>query len=65
MAVPRIDVAEARQRLVADPSRLLVCAYDDEAKCRDNLLEGALTRQDFEGRVADLPRDREVVFYCA
>lgn len=52
---PRIQSGEA----------LLVCAYADEARCRSMQLEGSLTLQEFEARLPDLPKDREIVFYCA
>jgi hypothetical protein len=44
---------------------LLVCAYDDEAKCRRLLLKGAITLAEFKSRLPTLPQDREIGFYCA
>ncbi|MFZ5447427.1 MAG: rhodanese-like domain-containing protein [Thermodesulfobacteriota bacterium] len=44
---------------------LLVCAYDDEAKCRRLHLEGAITLAEFKTRIPTLSKDREIVFYCA
>jgi len=43
--VRRIPPDEARRRV--EDGALLVCAYDDEEKCRDMLLEG--------GKEANLP----------
>ena len=44
---------------------LLVCAYDDEAKFRRLRLEGAISLTEFKSRLRTLPKDREIVFYCA
>jgi hypothetical protein len=60
----RIDVAEAR-RNVANGNALLVCGYEDEAKCARIRLEGAISMREFEARAASVPKDREIIFYCA
>ncbi len=52
---PRVKSGEA----------LLVCAYADKDKCRRMQLEGALSLQEFQARLTDLPKDKEIVFYCA
>jgi len=59
--VRRIPPDEARRR--AENGALLVCAYDDEDKCRDMLLDGAITL----GRLRELEpaKGREIIFYCA
>lgn len=44
---------------------ILVCAYADEAKCRSLQLEGSLTFREFQARLPGLPKDQEIVFYCA
>ena len=62
--VARIDPETARRKM-KEGSAVLVCAYDDEEKCRKVALEGAMTLKQFEARAATLPRDREVIFYCA
>jgi len=58
----RIDAERARER-VQRGDALLVCAYDDEEKCRQFGLEEALTLAELQAR--DVPRDREIVFFCA
>ena len=64
MDVPRITVGEARERVAAGKA-LLVCAYDDPARCAPILLAGSLTMQEFRARRASLPREQEIVFYCS
>jgi len=61
----RIRPEEARRHRRADPNALLVCAYDSDEKCRQNWIDGAITLTDFRAREASLPKDREIVFYCA
>ena len=60
----RIDVAEARRKMTAGDA-LLVCGYEDEAKCARIKLEGAISMREFEAAAAGLPKDREIIFYCA
>ena len=60
---PRIPVEEARRKVVAGHA-LLVCAYDDD-RCKQLELEGSITRKELESRLRSIPRDAEIVFYCA
>ena len=62
--VPRIDVEESRRR-VAGSGALLVCAYADDAKCRQVGLQGATTLSELERRATSLPKDQELIYYCA
>jgi hypothetical protein len=63
--IPRIDVAEARRKVNSEGA-ILVCAYDDEAKCRTMNLEGSVSLTAFRSKLsAALPRDQEIIFYCA
>jgi rhodanese-related sulfurtransferase len=64
MEIERIDPVAARAH-VAGGQALLVCAYEDPEKCRRNHLEGALTLQELHAIEDELPRDREIIFYCA
>jgi rhodanese-related sulfurtransferase len=59
----RISPQEAKEHLKS--GALLVCAYDSEAKFRQNHLEGAISLDEFKAREGSTPRDREVIFYCA
>ncbi len=62
--IERISVEQAHQKVKANQA-LLVCAYDDEAKCRKVNLEGSLSLTSFQSRVASLPKTQEIIFYCA
>ena len=62
--VERITPLEAHTRVVAGQA-LLVCAYDDPARFAEIRLEGAISIQEFRARRAALPRDQEIIFYCA
>jgi rhodanese-related sulfurtransferase len=44
---------------------LLVCAYDEEEKFVKFRLEGAISLKELESQLPKLPKDREIVFYCA
>jgi hypothetical protein len=59
-----VSAGEAHER-VASGKALLVCAYRDERVCRKVQLEGSISLREFEGRLPKLPRDQEIIFYCA
>jgi len=59
----RVSPQEIYSR-VQSGEALLVCAYADEARCRNIQLEDSLTFQEFQARLPDLPQDQEIVFYC-
>jgi rhodanese-related sulfurtransferase len=61
--VERVSVEEARAAVEAGRA-LLVCAYDD-AKCARMRLDGSITLRELEQRAASLPKDQEIIFYCA
>jgi hypothetical protein len=62
--VERIEIDEARRRIARD-NAVLVCAYEDEARCKSLRLPGALTMSEFRAVAKALPRDHPVIFYCA
>lgn len=64
MHIQRIDPAQARTH-VSTGCALLVCAYDSQEKFLKNHLGGALSLQDLQMLEDELPRDREIIFYCA
>ena len=64
MTIERIDPETARAHLTSSQA-LLVCAYDDPEKCRENFIEGAIGLQEFAARAQQLPRTQEIIFYCA
>lgn len=62
--VERIDV-EISRRDVSGGRALLVCAYDDREKCRKMKLEGAIDMDELRARLPSLPKDQEIILYCA
>jgi hypothetical protein len=62
--VERVSVENARRAATAGRA-LLVCAYEDDAKCRQVALEGALSFSQFKAREGALSKEQEIVFYCA
>ncbi len=62
--IKRISVEEAHDKTTGQQA-LLVCAYEDEAKCRTFRLEGSISLSNFQSRVAALPKTQELIFYCA
>ncbi|MEJ2671382.1 MAG: ArsR family transcriptional regulator [Deltaproteobacteria bacterium] len=61
---PRITPQEIYPR-VQSGETLLVCAYDNDARFRQMRLKGAISLEDFKSRLPNLPKDQEIVFYCA
>jgi bifunctional DNA-binding transcriptional regulator/antitoxin component of YhaV-PrlF toxin-antitoxin module len=62
--VERISAGDARRR-VAEGRAVLVCAYEDEDRCRRLKLQGAHTLRELEAGMANLSRNQELIFYCA
>jgi hypothetical protein len=62
--VSRINVLEARQKTMAGKA-MLVCAYEEDEKCNQVALEGSIPLTQFQTRVASLPKEQELIFFCA
>jgi len=60
----RIFPKEARQKTNHE-SALLVCAYDDEEKFKQVHLKGAISLTEFKSKLSSLPKEKEIIFYCA
>ncbi len=62
--VTRITPEETFQKLRAGRA-MLVCAYESEEQCRNPQLDGAVFLSEFRAKLPALPKDQEIVFYCA
>jgi hypothetical protein len=62
--IERIGVTDAHQ-LVTAGQALLVCAYEDDAKCRMVNLGGSISLTSFESLVGSLPKTQNLIFFCA
>jgi hypothetical protein len=60
----RVPPQEVRHKVVSG-SVLLVCAYDDAQKFKQNHLQGAISLSEFKSRLASLSKDQGIIFYCA
>ena len=60
--IQRISAQEAHAKTKANQA-LLVCAYEDEAKCRVLNLEGSISLASFKSRAQSLPKSQEIIFY--
>lgn len=59
-----IDPTQAREKVQSGRARL-VCAYDDEDKCRKLLLDGATTMPRFRKEMQGISKDEEIILFCA
>ena len=64
MDIERISVEDAHRKVQANEA-LLVCAYDDDAKCRALGLDGSISLTDLQAKTASLPKSQEIIFFCA
>ena len=62
-AAQRINPQQAHRDM--DRGALLVCAYDDAQKFDDNHLEEAISLDELQSREKSLPKETELIFYCA
>ena len=60
----RITPQNAREKAEQEGA-LLVCAYEDDEKCRKLQLAGSTTMSGLRQRLQEIPVDREIIFYCA
>ena len=60
-----IAAQQAHDMLAKDPSVMLVCAYEKDEQFRQYDLEGAISLNEFRKRAISLPKDEDVIFYCA
>ena len=61
--VRRVTPREVRERMASGAPVRLVCAYDDEEKCRANALDGSIPLAELER--SDVDPSQQLVFYCA
>jgi rhodanese-related sulfurtransferase len=62
--IQRIPPKEVHDKVTAGKA-LLVCAYEEPVKFAQMHLEGAISIQEFRARRSSLPKDQEIIFYCA
>lgn len=60
--IERISAQQTYAKIKAGEA-LLVCAYEDEAKCRALNLEGSISFTSFKSRLQSLPKSQEIIFY--
>ncbi len=65
MAEPERISAEGAYKKMKAGTGIVVCAYEDENKFKTFHLEGALSFNEFKSKLPSLPKDQEMVFYCA
>jgi hypothetical protein len=63
-ATVRVSPEEIYPRVKSGAS-LLVCAYDSEETCGSMRLEGSIFLNDLKSRISQVPKDQEIIFYCA
>jgi rhodanese-related sulfurtransferase len=65
MIEPARIAPEATRKKVLAGTALLVCAYERDDKFSRMHLEGALSLREFKHIAPSLPKEREIIFYCA
>jgi hypothetical protein len=64
MPAVRMSPEQAYQNVKAGQA-ILVCGYDDEATFQKMRLDMAISFDEFRRRLPTLPKDQEIIFYCA
>jgi hypothetical protein len=64
MPAVRITPQEAYEKVKAGRA-VLVCGYEEEEKFMALRLEMAVSFAEFQRMLPALPKDKEIVFYCA
>ncbi len=63
MEPERISPGETLEMVRAGKA-MLVCAYEEESKCKEMHLDGAIFLSELRSRLPSLPKGQEIVFYC-
>jgi hypothetical protein len=63
MDAVRISPQDAYEQVTSGKA-ILVCSYDKE-KCSKMMLEGAITREEFESKLPGISKSQPIIFYCA
>lgn len=61
--MPEIERISVEQAHAEAGQALLVCACEDEAKCRMLNLSGPISLASFRSRAASLPKIQEIIVY--
>lgn len=61
--ITRIRVEKAKPRVLTGKA-LLVCSYND-ARCQKLMLKEALLLSQLEKKARSIPKNTEIIFYCA
>ena len=64
MPAVRIGPEEA-YRKVKSGEAILVCAYDDDATFQKMHLDLSISLGEFQKRLPKIPKEQEIIFYCA
>lgn len=58
-----VGVDKAKE-LVEQDDALLVCAYDDDEKCKKLGVDESIPMSGLQSRLGDVPKSRPLVFFC-
>ena len=64
MPAVRSSPQEAYEKVKAGQA-ILVCGYEEEEKFKAMRLEMGVSFAEFQAMLPTLPKDREIIFYCA
>ena len=64
MPAVRISPEEAYRHVKAGEA-LLVCGYEEEETFRTMRLDMAISLDEFKKRLPAIPKEQEIIFYCA
>lgn len=59
----RISPQDTYQQVTSGKA-LLVCAYQSEQICKEIMLEGGISLQEFEQKLPNLKKDQPIIFFC-
>ncbi len=62
--IARVSPEDVHARVLSGDA-LLVCAYESDFAFRIAELDGAISLEEFEARLPELPKNQEIYFYCA
>jgi hypothetical protein len=64
MAEPQRVPKDEVQKAMKSGKAILACAYEDDEKCKQMPIEGAIPFSSLKSKLPSLSKDQEIILYC-
>ena len=61
----RVPASWVRERQRGANPPVLICAYDDDERCRSIRIPGSISMREFREHLPSFDKEKDLIFYCA